>query len=61
MPLDYNLRLDQWEYHMEPVATPSTPNDAILDRMNKLGKERWEMCALYPSPHHILFKRKRAT
>jgi hypothetical protein len=56
----YTPLSDQWEYHIEPIETDSTPNKLIKDRMNQLGKERWEFCALYPSPHHILFKRQRA-
>lgn len=49
---------DQWEYHIEPVSTNSTPNERIIARLDQLGQDRWEMVMAFPSPHHLLFKRK---
>lgn len=47
---------DQWEYHIEPM--PNMPLDGVLAVLNRLGLDRWELVVMYPSEHHLLFKRK---
>jgi hypothetical protein len=50
-------RRTAWEYHVE--AMPSMSLEQELVRMNELGSQGWEVCAIWPSSHHMLFKRRK--
>lgn len=49
---------EKWEYTIEPFNTNATPNEELEAQVDRLGRSGWEVCFPWPSPAHLLFKRR---